>query len=136
MRTGVCEDACVEIVLGSCCHIDPDDGELVCGDQFTEGDCDALDGIFKPGVECDSQPCADVLTLCCDAPTTVTMTTIFDTLFCIITSDCTKKLAEGDDLPVSCCSQAFTGGNPSTDCSCLSDGCTTAETTSVERPRL
>jgi|TARA_A100001515_G_C4587858_1_gene215132 hypothetical protein len=131
----VCEDACVEIVLGSCCHIDPDDGELVCGDQFTEGDCDKLDGVFKPGVECDSQPCAEVLILCCDAPSTVEMRTIFDTLFCIITSDCTKKLAELDDLPISCCSEAFDpNGLPNNDCSCLSLGCTTAKLLQLSDP--
>ena len=134
--SGVCEDACVEIVVGSCCFINPANGEIVCGDGLTEGQCDTVDGVFKPGVECDSQPCAEVLLLCCDAPTTVTTTTIFDTIFCLISSDCTKKLAEENDLPINCCSQAINGttGIPENDCSCLSNGCSTAKQLQLNNP--
>jgi len=46
------------------------------------------------------------------------------------------KLAKENDLPINCCSQAINGttGIPENDCSCLSNGCSTAKQLQLNNP--
>ena len=129
----VCKDNCEEKVTGSCCFLNPNTGELDCLDGTEKFVCDLLNGVFKEGVGCDSDPCSEVVTLCCDTPTTVSYGTcpgFGGAIVCFINSDCTKRVADINDLgTIDCCAQnpGDVAGQVFTDCSCLSDGCNFAK---------
>ena len=125
----VCKDECIETITGSCCYIDPSNGELECLDGVEESTCDLLSGVFKVGVGCDSKPCFETFTVCCVQPTTVTYgsCSVVEGTVCFIDSACFKKVVSEDDLAnqeAECCSlDPSAGPGVSVDCSCLGEAC-------------
>ena len=124
--TPICADECVKAPpTGACCFIAPNTGELTCVDGVEEGVCvDTLEGVFKLNQTCDSSPCIEVSTICCEAPTTVTYEQCGPFIACVINSDCTKSVVDvGDSLQCCAPNTGSIPGETFTDCSCTSSGC-------------